>query len=36
MPALGLVGFVFSAVLGGYLVIEYMIEREWFLFLKKY
>lgn len=28
MPALGLVGFVFSAVLGGYLVIEYMIERE--------
>ena len=28
MPALGLVGFVFSAVLGVYLVIEYMIERE--------
>ena len=28
MPALGLVGFVFSAVLGVYLVIEYMIKRE--------
>ena len=26
MPALGLVGFVFSAVLGGYLVIRYMVE----------
>ena len=28
IPALGLIGFVFSAVLGIYLVIEYMIERE--------
>lgn len=28
MPALGLIGFVFSAILGAYLVIEYMIERE--------
>jgi len=28
MPALGLIGFIFSAVLGVYLVIEYMIERE--------
>lgn len=28
IPALGLVGFVFSAVLGAFLVIEYMIERE--------
>ena len=27
IPILGLVGFVFSAVLGAYLVIEYMIER---------
>ncbi len=28
LPILGLIGFVFSAVLGAYLVIEYMIERE--------
>ncbi len=28
IPALGLVGFVFSAVLGAFLVIEYMVERE--------
>ncbi len=28
MPALGLIGFVFSAILGAYLVIEYMIERD--------
>ena len=28
IPILGLIGFVFSAVLGAYLVIEYMIERE--------
>ncbi len=28
IPALGLIGFVFSAVLGAFLVIEYMIERE--------
>lgn len=28
IPAIGLVGFVFSAVLGAFLVIEYMIERE--------
>lgn len=28
VPALGLVGFVFSAVLGGYLVIKYMMETE--------
>ena len=27
IPALGLVGFVFSAVLGGYLVIRYMMEK---------
>ena len=27
VPALGLVGFVFSAVLGGYLVIGYMVEK---------
>lgn len=27
IPILGLVGFIFSAVLGAYLVIEYMIER---------
>ncbi|WP_407410690.1 ABC1 kinase family protein [Methanobrevibacter sp.] len=28
IPILGLVGFVFSAILGGYLVIEYMLERD--------
>ena len=28
IPILGLIGFVFSAVLGAYLVIEYMIERD--------
>ena len=28
MPTIGLVGFVFSALLGAFLVIEYMIERE--------
>ena len=28
IPALGLIGFVFSAVLGIYLVIAYMVERE--------
>jgi len=28
LPILGLVGFVFSAVLGAYLVIQYMIERD--------
>ena len=28
IPALGLIGFVFSAVLGAFLVIGYMIERE--------
>lgn len=28
IPLLGLVGFVFSAILGGFLVIEYMLERD--------
>ncbi|MBP3790427.1 MAG: AarF/ABC1/UbiB kinase family protein [Methanobrevibacter sp.] len=28
VPALGLIGFIFSAVLGAFLVIEYMIEKE--------
>lgn len=28
IPILGLIGFVFSALLGAYLVIEYMIERD--------
>ena len=28
IPILGLIGFVFSAVLGAFLVIEYMIERD--------
>ena len=28
IPIIGLFGFVFSAVLGAYLVIQYMIERE--------
>ena len=28
MSGLGLIGFVFSAVLGAFLIIEYMIERE--------
>lgn len=28
IPLLGLVGFVFSALLGGFLVVEYMLERD--------
>lgn len=28
IPLLGLVGFLFSAILGGFLVIEYMLERD--------
>ena len=28
IPILGLVGFVFSAILGGFLVLEYMLERD--------
>ena len=28
IPLLGLVGFIFSAVLGGFLVVEYMLERD--------
>ena len=28
IPLLGLIGFLFSAILGGFLVLEYMLERE--------
>ena len=28
IPLLGLIGFLFSAILGGFLVIEYMLERD--------
>ena len=28
IPLLGLIGFVFSAMLGGFLVVEYMLERD--------
>ena len=28
IPLLGLIRFVFSAILGGFLVIEYMLERD--------
>jgi ubiquinone biosynthesis protein len=28
VPAIGLIGFVFSAVLGAYLIIKYMIEND--------